>query len=102
MKQSEVNHLRRLLGWVRTEIGQTPDEFVDTMRVLGTKLKVEPDDAMKQRLVESHDRARSVPKYVRDAERALSKMLADRGEVVDADTNQQPRIGQQRLGKHDE
>ena len=31
MKQSDINHLRRLLGWVRTEIGQDPDELVQTM-----------------------------------------------------------------------
>ncbi len=93
MKKSDINHLRRLLGWVRTEIGQAPDELVETMRVLGTKLQPELSDAAKQRLVESHDRARSVPKYVREAERALSKMLDDRGEVVDAAANEQPRIG---------
>ena len=90
MKQSEINHLRLLLGWVRTEIGQTPDELVDTVRRVAGGVEI--GDSAKQRLVEAHDKAREVPKYVRAAEKALTKMLRDRGDVLDVPMREQKRI----------
>jgi hypothetical protein len=92
MKQSEVNHLRLLLGWVRCEIGQSPDELVSTMNEIAGKLDVQIDGGVKQRLVEAHDSARAIPRYVRAAEKALTKMLKDRGEVVEVTVTEQKRI----------
>jgi len=83
MKQSQLNHLRRLLGWVRCEIGQTPDEVVNTARVLAGA-GISPTDYGKQALVAAHDRARSVPKYVRAAVKALSSMISEHGTVVES------------------
>lgn len=83
MKQSELNHLRRLLGWVRTEIGQSPDEVVDTAKVIANA-GIEIDEHGKEALVRAHDTSRSTPKYVRAAVRALSAMIGGRGAVVEA------------------
>lgn len=82
MKQSQLNHLRRLLGWVRCEIIQSPDELVEIAKVIA-QAGVEIGDSGKEALVKMHDQARSVPKYVRAAEKALSAMIAGRGEVAE-------------------
>lgn len=83
MNRAEMNHLRRLLGWVSCEIGQTPDELEVTIKALSDKLgPVDIDDAGKRRLVEVHDKARAVPKYVHAAVKALRKTVGDLGEVV--------------------
>lgn len=92
MKQSEVNHLRLLLGWVRCEIGQSPDELVSTMQEIASKVDWDIDVLAKQRLVDAHDAARKIPKYVRAAEKALTKMLRDRSEVIDGTATEQRRI----------
>ncbi len=84
MKHSDLNHLRRLVGWIRCEIGQTPQELEMTMRDVAQKLgHPDIDAASKERLVLAHDRARAVPKYVRDAVKALEKYLGDTGEVIE-------------------
>jgi hypothetical protein len=81
MKHSDINHLRRLLGWVRCEIGQSPDEVAATVKSILPAIGP-VGDAAQRRLVEAHDTARAVPKYVRDAIQALEKNVAT-GDVVD-------------------
>lgn len=86
MKQSDLNHLRRLVAWVRCEIGQSPEEVVASYReiadLLGHPLIT---NEAKQRMVESHDRARRAPKYVRAAVKALGKYIKEscNGPVID-------------------
>ena len=82
MKQSELNHLRRLLGWVACEIGQDPAEMVAMVQRMASKLG-EPTDESKQRLVEGYDDAKKVPKYVREAVKALRPLVGNLGDVVD-------------------
>ena len=72
MKRSDLNHLRRLVAWVKCEIGQSPDEMVKTMRNLAER-GITTDAAGKARMVQAYDAARSVPKYVRDAVKALDR-----------------------------
>lgn len=81
MKRSDLNHLRRLVAWVSCEIGQSPDELVATMRNLAER-GITTDDAGKARMVQAHDAARSVPKYVRDAVKALGAYARAPGEVL--------------------
>lgn len=84
MKQSDLNHLRRLVAWVQCEIGQGPDELMATVRTVADKLghpEISPE--AKQRLVESHDKARQVPMYVREAVKALDCYARPPGNVVD-------------------
>jgi hypothetical protein len=87
MKQSELNHLRRLLGWVSCEIGQDPAAMVKTMQAIGAKLG-EPSGDAKRRIVEGYDEACAVPKYVRAAVKALAPLVGGLGEVVDAEAVQ--------------
>lgn len=70
LTRGEVMHLRRLLGWVACEIGQTPDELVATVRNIVPKIG-EVSEEGKARLVQAHQQSCNVPKYVRDAVRAL-------------------------------
>ena len=62
MKRSDLNHLRRLVAWARCEIGQPPGEHAATVQ---------------------HLAERSVPKYVRDAVKALDRYARPPGAVVD-------------------
>lgn len=87
MKRSDINHLRRLLGWVSCEIGQSPDEMVVAVKNMLPRIGDIDNDA-KQRLVEWHDKARNVPAYVRDAVKALRKTAGAQCEIVDAELPQ--------------
>lgn len=82
MKRSDLNHLRRLVAWVKCEIGQSPDELVKTMRNLAER-GITTDDAGKARIVQAYDAARSVPKYVRDAVMALEAYTSGPVTTVD-------------------
>lgn len=82
MKRSDLNHLRRLVAWVRCEIGQTPDDLVETVRNLAER-GVTTDEAGMERMVQAHDTARSVPKYVRDAVMALEAYTSRPALTVD-------------------
>lgn len=91
MKQSQINHLRRLLGWVRCEVGQSTAEMMETVRGLAEKGLTVNDPEAQQRLVEAHDKARAIPKYVRDAIKALEPLTRP-GEAVGSDVREVPRI----------
>ena len=72
---AELNHLRRLLGWVRCEVGQPPDEMVPMVQSIVRQIgEVSPEG--KARLVQAHAEASNVPQYVRAALKALAKTLA--------------------------
>lgn len=98
MKQSDINHLRRLLAWVKTETGQTPEELEVTLKGVADKLG-HPDisEEAKARLVESHDKARAVPIYVRDAIKALDKYIKSDGPIVEADAESAGTVNLTRL-----
>lgn len=91
MKQSQVNHLRRLLGWVKCEVGQTPDEMVSMLKDMASKGLAVEDEAAQRRLVEAHDKARGIPKYVREAIKALEPLTRP-GDVVAGDVREVKRI----------
>lgn len=85
LSQAEINHLRRLVGWVDCEIGQSPEEMIETVKGIAPAIGDLSDEA-KQRLVASHEKAASVPKYVRQAIKALRKTLAGtEGDTMDAE-----------------
>ena len=86
LDKAQVNHLRRLLGWVRCSDGvfQSPEEMVATLRQIAPHVDV-PDEGAKQRLAESYAKAASIPKYVRAAIKALEPVVREaEGTVVDA------------------
>ena len=83
LTKAEVNHLRRLIGYVRCEILQSPDELVATVQSIMPAIG-EINEEGKQRLVESYEKAIAVPKYVRDAIRSLEKVVIEnQGEILD-------------------
>ncbi len=97
MKQSDLNHLRRLVAWVRCEIGQDPAEMVAMVQDIGENLGGISDYG-KKALVEAHDKSRAVPQYVRAAVKALSKAVNEPGPVVADDSAlEAPRRAQQDL-----
>ena len=84
LNKAQVNHLRRLLGYVRCEIGQSPEEMVDMMKDLLPRLGPVSEDG-KERLVQSYQEAKRVPKYIRSAIKSLEPVVrVAEGEVVDA------------------
>ena len=85
MKQSDLNHLRRLIAYERLENGPEPEEIKAMMQDFAAKGMPEPSPEAKQRMVEWHDKSRRVPQYVRAAVKALSKYLNDKGEISDAE-----------------
>jgi hypothetical protein len=85
MKQSELNHLRRLLGWVKCEIGQEPEAMVAMVRDFAAKGLDMNSEFAQRAMVEAHDQARSVPKYIREAVKALEKLTGPGDDIGDAE-----------------
>jgi len=84
LTRTEINHLRKLIGYVRCEILQSPDELIATVQKFYPAIG-EISDEGKQRLVNSYEKALAVPKYVRDAIKALNMVVIEnQGEILDA------------------
>ena len=75
LSMSDENHLRRLVAWVRGDVGLTPEEIVDTVNRITDKTG-EPSEDAKARLVAWHRQSSAVPKYIRAAVKALEKTMA--------------------------
>ena len=87
LNTAQVNHLRRLLGWVRCSEGvfQSPEEMVESLRKIAPHAG-DIDEASKQRLAASYAKAASVPLYVRAAIKALEPVVREaEGQVVEAE-----------------
>lgn len=78
LTDAEINHLRRLLGWVRCEIGQSPEELVSTVQGILPAIPSDISEEGKARMVLAHQQAANVPKYVRAAVKALEKTILSR------------------------
>lgn len=79
LSKSDVNHLRRLLGWVRCEIPPAPDEVVKIVHSIAPAIDSE---------------ASSVPKYIRAALKALAPLVEEaRGEIVEGENVSARRLG---------
>lgn len=81
----QVNHLRRLLGWVRCEYGQEPAAYAEQAKEMITKLEgagFKTSDDAKAYIAESYMHKASTPKYVRAAVRALEKLLVKQDGVI--------------------
>lgn len=76
LTEAQINHLRRLLGWVRCDIGQSPDEYVETMRKIAPYVGT-PDEGAQQRIMAGYNKSRAVPKYVRDAVKSLESIVRE-------------------------
>lgn len=85
IKQSDINHLRRLLGYVKCEIGGDEQETIQRYAELSGIVDHNLDESAKQRIVESVRKSSSVPQYIRRAVAALEKVVKESGDTVDAD-----------------
>ncbi len=86
ISKAQINHLRRLLGWVRCTYGvfMTPEEIVRVVQE-NAPYTGEPSDEGKARLLEWHRAAEHVPIYVRQALKQLAPLVKEsEGETVDA------------------
>lgn len=83
LSTAEINHLRRLVAWVDCEIGPSPEEMIDTAKRIAPAVG-EVSDEGKQRLMSSLAKSANVPKYVRQAVKALRKAVEQApGDIVD-------------------
>lgn len=90
---AEINHLQRLLGWAACEAGQEPEEMVGMVRKLAPTIGPDLSDEGKARIVQAHQQASNVPKYVWAAIKALRKALEPHlGEIVDAEAVEERQL----------
>lgn len=83
LSKAQVNHLRRLIGWVRCDIPPSPDEVVSIVKIIAPAIDSEH---AKEKMVEWHREAESVPKYIRAALKSLEPIVKEsQGEIVDAE-----------------
>lgn len=93
LNEAEINHPRKLLGWVACEVGQTPDELIETVRKIAPAIGPDVSEEGKARLVQAAQKADSVPKYVRAAIKALRKAIEPHlGDVVDGVVVEERRL----------
>lgn len=86
LKASDVNHLRRLLAYVRCDIGQAPEEMAETLRSIAPAIRDAQPEGI-ARLEGACDKSLAVPQYVRAAIKALEKTLVKSdGEILDVDS----------------
>lgn len=71
---AEANHLRRLIGWVRCTVGVSPDEMKAVLADIAPVICDDVGPEAQRRFVEHYWASQSVPKYVRDAIKALEKV----------------------------
>jgi hypothetical protein len=84
LSDAEVNHLRKLLGWIDCEIGQSPDEMVETLKKVAPAVGPDVSDEAKLALKAAYDKSAAVPQYVRAAVKALRKTLVKQdGDILD-------------------
>lgn len=86
LEASDVNHLRRLLAYVRCEVGQSPEEMAEMLRQIAPAIRdAQPEGVA--RLKGSCEKSIAVPQYVRAAIKALEKTLVKGdGEILDVDS----------------
>ena len=75
MTPAELNHLRRLVAWINCELDPPPEEQRTTMEIVAKALDEYPNEAAQGRIMESYDRGKSVPKYIRAAITSLRKLV---------------------------
>ncbi len=85
LTRAEMNHLRRLIGWVRCEVGAEPEEIVTATKEALDHFQGVSEDG-KRRLLEYYQKSAAIPKYIRSAIKALEKVcLEEPAEVVDGE-----------------
>lgn len=93
MTRAELNHLRRMVAWVRCDIWQSPEEMQATVAEVLPKLEDVSEEG-KARLIESYRRAESVPKYLRAAVKSLEKFVKENDGygIVDGESRAESQV----------
>lgn len=99
LTNAEINHLRKLIGWVICEIGPSPEEHIDIVKKIAPAFKDGISEEGQVRLLESHHKYKSIPKYVRNAIKALEKTTSS---APIGDTGECPYCGTRYIGKSDD
>ena len=89
--QAQLNHLRRLIGWVRCEIGPAPEEMIPLVRAIAGTIG-DPGTEGKAAFVQWHAESSNVPRYVRDAVVALEKLITQQDGAPFVETDAQIAI----------
>lgn len=96
LSTAEVNHLRRLVGWVRCQVGQEPEALVRSVHHIVPLIGEQPGPEAQSRLVQAHQAASAVPKYVRAGIRALAKVT---GEHLDLEDDEGHRLDDEAVAR---
>lgn len=85
LSKSDVEHLRRLLGWMRCDYGvfQSPEEIRETWKDLADH-GVIPDahNGSRERLMQHYNLSADVPKYIRHGLKMLTAALREHDEKM--------------------
>lgn len=86
LKESDINHLRRLVAWVSCEIGLDEQESINLYSNIIAETGINSDEQSKNRIMASIKKSANYPQYVRRAIKSLGKAINkhDSG-IVDAD-----------------
>ncbi|HHH9219766.1 TPA: hypothetical protein ACP303_004227 [Pseudomonas aeruginosa] len=85
LTRAEMNHLRRLIGWVRCEVGAEPEKIATAAKEALVHFQCVTEDG-KQRLLEHYQKSVAIPNYIRAALKALEKVCQEEpAEVVDGE-----------------
>jgi hypothetical protein len=87
LKQSDINHLQKLLGWVECLIGQDESQVVELAKNLAPKLiEIGKDPSeVKDVFIDDLKRSQQTPLYVRAAVKTLRKIIIDDREVAEGE-----------------
>lgn len=87
LTDAEINHLRRLLAYVECEIGQAPEEMVETLKRIAPAVNDDIGVEAYGRLEKAYEQSVAVPQYIRQAIKALKKTIVKHsGEITDVDS----------------
>lgn len=73
-------------------VGEDEQKTIQRYTEIAGIVDTEPDEAAKQRIMESIKKAASVPQYVRRAISALEKVVEESGDIVDAEASGRSEI----------
>lgn len=98
LTKAQVEHLRRLLGWMRCDHGvfQSPEEIRETWKDLNAHGVIpSADNETRERLMQHYNLSSDVPKYIRHALKMLTATLREHDEKMAHGTTVSAELGEQ-------
>lgn len=76
--KAEINHLRRLVAWCECEIGQEPEQYLETVKaIVPICLTADNHNKVRYIVTEDYNKLKSKPLYVRAAIKSLKKYITE-------------------------